>query len=46
MELLISHASIISERLKELGFIYVAMDLSGYRSGSMNKVLELGGSAI
>lgn len=46
MELLIGHASNISDRLKELGFIYVAMDLSGYRSGSMNKVLERGGSAI
>ena len=46
MEKLIGHASIISERLKELGFIYVAMDLSGYRSGSMNKVLERGGEAL
>jgi uncharacterized protein len=46
MERLISFALIISDRLKELGFLYVAMDLSGYRSGSMNKVLERGGAAI
>lgn len=43
MERLIAHASVISEKLKEIGFIYVAMDLSGYRSGSMNKVLPNGG---
>ncbi|CAM4124954.1 ATP-dependent sacrificial sulfur transferase LarE [Paenibacillus alkaliterrae] len=46
MELLIGQAANISAKLKELGFIYVAMDLSGYRSGSMNKVLERGGSVI
>ena len=26
-------------RLKELGFIYITLDLQGYRSGSMNEVL-------
>lgn len=46
MELVISHAANISHRLKELGFIYVSMDLTGYRSGSMNKVLERGGSVV
>ncbi|NIK75127.1 uncharacterized protein FHS15_000225 [Paenibacillus castaneae] len=46
MELMISHAANISHRLKELGFIYVSMDLTGYRSGSMNKVLERGGSVV
>lgn len=44
MESLITHATEISDKLKEIGFIYVAMDLSGYRSGSMNKVLKIGGS--
>lgn len=29
----------ITERLKELGFVYVTMDLLGYRVGSMNEVL-------
>lgn len=30
----------ISEKLKEYGFSYVTMDLTGYRSGSMNEVLK------
>jgi uncharacterized protein len=46
MELLIVHASDISDKLKELGFIYVAMDLTGYRSGSMNQVLGRGGAMV
>jgi uncharacterized protein len=29
----------ISESLRELGFAHVAMDMSGYRSGSMNEPL-------
>ncbi len=32
----------VAERLKEIGFIYVALDLQGYRSGSMNEVLPAG----
>jgi uncharacterized protein len=31
----------IVKRLKEIGFIYVTLDLQGYRSGSMNEVLEV-----
>lgn len=31
-------------RLKELGFSYVALDLQGYRTGSMNETLPGGGS--
>jgi len=38
----------IEERLIELGFRYVALDLKGYRSGSMDEVLpcskETGGT--
>ncbi|MEN8154456.1 MAG: ATP-dependent sacrificial sulfur transferase LarE [Acidobacteriota bacterium] len=30
----------IYNKFKELGFIYVTLDLLGYRSGSMNEVLE------
>jgi pyridinium-3,5-biscarboxylic acid mononucleotide sulfurtransferase len=30
----------IVERMKRLGFIYVTVDLQGYRSGSMNEVLS------
>lgn len=29
----------ITNRLKELGFIYTALDLSGYRTGSMHEVM-------
>lgn len=29
----------VIEKLKNLGFTYVTLDLSGYRSGSMNDVL-------
>lgn len=29
------------ERLKELGYKYVTLDLAGYRSGSMNETLQL-----
>jgi uncharacterized protein len=31
----------IVKKLKELGFIYVTLDLEGYRTGSMNEVLPL-----
>ncbi len=31
---------IINERLQELGFAYVALDLGGYKAGNMNKVLQ------
>lgn len=30
----------ISDRLKEIGFKYVTLDLKGYRTGSMNEVLD------
>ena len=33
----------IIEGLKELGFTYLALDLQGYRSGSMDEGLEIGG---
>ncbi len=32
----------IVERLKSLGYTYVALDLEGFRSGSMNEPLQLG----
>jgi uncharacterized protein len=31
----------ISDRFKEIGFIYVSLDLKGYRTGSMNETLVL-----
>lgn len=35
----LDHREEIYRRLKELGFAYVALDILGYRSGSMNEVL-------
>src|SRR5246127_1524184 len=34
-------ATAISERLKSAGFAYVALDLQGYRQGSLNEALKL-----
>lgn len=39
MTALMSQADTISAKLKEIGFTFVAMDLTGYRSGSMNQAL-------
>jgi uncharacterized protein len=33
----------VARELKKLGFTYVALDLSGYRPGSMNESLKLKG---
>lgn len=35
----------VAAQLKKVGFSYVALDLSGYRTGSMNEVLEEGEKA-
>ncbi len=32
---------LIRNKLKELGFIYVTVDIEGFRSGSMNEILDL-----
>lgn len=37
---LLSQASLVSQRLQELGFTYVSLDLTGYRSGKMNATLK------
>ncbi len=34
------HRGEITERLQRLGFIYVTLDLAGFRSGSLNEVLS------
>ena len=39
MPLLIERGSQIASHLRELGFAYVAADLEGYRTGSMNETL-------
>ncbi|PAE25730.1 MULTISPECIES: ATP-dependent sacrificial sulfur transferase LarE [Bacillaceae] len=40
MNELLKYHKEISEQLKLIGFKYTAMDLAGYKSGSMNKLLE------
>jgi uncharacterized protein len=37
--MLIKHRQAIVSTLKEVGYLYVTMDLAGFRSGSMNEVL-------
>ncbi|WP_026580948.1 ATP-dependent sacrificial sulfur transferase LarE [Bacillus sp. J33] len=37
---LLKYRDQVSEQLKLIGFKYVAMDLTGYKSGSMNQLLE------
>ncbi len=39
MKKLVQHGKEVHERMKEIGYAYVAMDLKGYRSGSMNETL-------
>lgn len=41
---LIEMGSEITNQLRSIGYEFVTMDLSGYKSGSMNRVLERGGS--
>ena len=33
----------IAEKLKQLGFAFITLDLEGYRTGSMLKTLRKGG---
>ncbi len=40
MAQLVTKAAEIVSRLKELGFLYVTMDLQGYRTGSLNEALR------
>ncbi|WP_082865606.1 ATP-dependent sacrificial sulfur transferase LarE [Paenibacillus crassostreae] len=44
MTRLIELGNEISNQLRKIGYEFVTMDLSGYKSGSMNRVLERGGS--
>ncbi len=40
MELALAHRHAIVQRLRDLGFRYVALDLEGYRRGSLNEALS------
>lgn len=33
------HADLVTEKLKEIGYTYVVLDLQGYRTGSLNEVI-------
>ena len=46
LELLIARRAEVVERLKALGYLYVTLDLAGYRSGSLNAALERHGAAL
>lgn len=37
-------AALITKELRKLGFTYVTLDLAGYRTGSMNAVLDINGN--
>lgn len=43
MSRLLAQASIVVARLRQLGFTYVAMDLAGYRRGSLNEPAQTAG---
>jgi pyridinium-3,5-biscarboxylic acid mononucleotide sulfurtransferase len=40
IDIALPNRTAIAERLKELGYLYVTLDLSGYRTGSMNEGLK------
>ena len=40
MEVLLAQRAAVAARLKELGYLYVTLDLAGYRSGSLNEALR------
>jgi uncharacterized protein len=40
IDLALANRAAIAERLKELGYLYVTLDLAGYRTGSMNDALK------
>ncbi len=40
IQTIISNAKKITKRFKKLGFIYITLDIEGYRTGSLNEVLK------
>lgn len=40
MSVLIINREEIVSKLKEIGYIYVSLDIEGYRIGSMNEVID------
>ena len=46
MERAFAEREAISSKLRTIGFLYVALDLGGYRSGSLNTMLKKGKKAL
>ena len=46
MAAILPHREEITRHLKLLGYLYVTLDLAGYRSGSLNEVLKRRGSRV
>jgi uncharacterized protein len=44
IEVALANRTEIAARLKELGYLYVTLDLAGYRAGSMNEALKQNGA--
>jgi uncharacterized protein len=40
LDILIAHRDAVVQRLKALGYLYVTLDLAGYRTGSLNAALR------
>jgi len=40
LAILLAHRAEITDELKALGYLYVTLDLAGYRTGSLNEVLK------
>jgi uncharacterized protein len=40
LDVLLANRSEATRRLKDLGYLYVTMDLAGYRTGSLNEALK------
>ena len=41
-EAILKHQNKIRQKFHDLGFLYISLDLDGFRSGSLNSVLKLG----
>jgi len=40
MAIVLQHHKVIHEKLQEIGFLYITLDLKGYKSGSMNAMIK------
>ena len=40
MKTVLSNSETITQKLRSFGFAYISLDLQGYRTGSMNEVIQ------